>query len=78
MLQFRRLRLEDIGHRAAGFKSLVLDLTGGTSSIDGLPMQPVDVILWLRNGGGKSSLLSLLSKAACGRGQGGGRTATGG
>ncbi|MEV7817107.1 hypothetical protein AB0P05_41570 [Streptomyces flaveolus] len=60
MLQVRRLRLENIGHRAAGFKSLVLDLTGGPSSVDGRPMQPVDVILWLRNGGGKSSLLSLL------------------
>ncbi|MFD7668122.1 hypothetical protein [Streptomyces sp. NPDC059788] len=60
MLQARRLRLENIGHRAAGFKSLVLDLTGGPSSLDGRPMQPVDVILWLRNGGGKSSLLSLL------------------
>ncbi|GAA2720494.1 MULTISPECIES: hypothetical protein [Streptomyces] len=60
MLQFRRLRLENIGHRAAGFKSLILDLTGGPSSVDGHPTQPVDVILWLRNGGGKSSLLSLI------------------
>ncbi|WP_086796750.1 hypothetical protein [Streptomyces caniscabiei] len=60
MLQVRRIRLENIGHRAAGFKSLVLDLTGGPSSIDGRSLQPVDVILWLRNGGGKSSLLSLL------------------
>ncbi|WP_331734999.1 hypothetical protein OG379_39855 (plasmid) [Streptomyces sp. NBC_01166] len=60
MLQFRRIRLENIGHRAAGFKSLVLDVTGGPSSVDGRPMQPVDVILWLRNGGGKSSLLALL------------------
>ncbi|MEU9376480.1 hypothetical protein AB0D94_22270 [Streptomyces sp. NPDC048255] len=60
MLQLLRLRLENVGHRAAGFKSLVLDLTGGASSLNGRPMQPVDVILWLRNGGGKSSLLSLL------------------
>ncbi|PKV82584.1 hypothetical protein [Streptomyces sp. TLI_146] len=60
MLQLRRLRLENIGHRAAGFKSLVLDLMGGPSVLDGRPLQPVDVILWLRNGGGKSSLLSLL------------------
>ncbi|WP_327321072.1 hypothetical protein OG735_40975 [Streptomyces sp. NBC_01210] len=59
MLQLRRVRLENIGHRAAGFKSLVLDLTGGPGAIDGRPMRPVDVILWLRNGGGKSSLLSL-------------------
>lgn len=60
MLQFRRLRLENVGHRAAGFKSLTLDVTGKPSSIDGRIMQPVDVILWLRNGGGKSSLLALI------------------
>ncbi|MFB7211103.1 hypothetical protein [Streptomyces sp. NPDC056255] len=56
----RRLRLENVGHRSAGFKSLELDLTGGTSSVDGRRAAAVDVILWLRNGGGKSSLLSLL------------------
>ncbi|WP_326623927.1 MULTISPECIES: hypothetical protein [unclassified Streptomyces] len=56
----RRLRLENAGHRSAGFKSLELDLTGGTSSIDGRQAAAVDVILWLRNGGGKSSLLSLI------------------
>ncbi|MFE2850127.1 hypothetical protein ACFXJO_03220 [Streptomyces lavendulae] len=60
MLQLRRIRLENIGHRAAGFKSLVLDTTGGPSSLNGRPMLPVDVIMWLRNGGGKSSLLALL------------------
>ncbi|MBW8699072.1 hypothetical protein MBT84_05685 [Streptomyces sp. MBT84] len=60
MLQLRRIRLDNIGHRAAGFKSLVLDLTGGPVSIDGRPARPVDVILWLRNGGGKSSLLCVL------------------
>ncbi|MFE0773371.1 hypothetical protein [Streptomyces sp. NPDC058861] len=60
MLQLLRFRLENVGHRAAGFKSLVLDLTGGPSSLNGRPMHPVDVILWLRNGGGKSSLLALL------------------
>ncbi|MFF3826206.1 hypothetical protein ACFYXN_20410 [Streptomyces griseus] len=60
MLQLRRIRLENVGHRAAGFKSLVLDLTGGTASIGGRPAPPVNVILWLRNGGGKSTLLSLL------------------
>lgn len=59
MLHLRRLRLENVGHPAAGFKSLVLDLTGGTSSIDGVLAPAVDVILWLRNGGGKSTLLSL-------------------
>ncbi|MFJ8077046.1 hypothetical protein ACIQ7Q_24675 [Streptomyces sp. NPDC096176] len=59
MHRLRCLRLENIGHAAAGFKSLVLDLTGGVSRIDGTVMPAVDVILWLRNGGGKSSLLSL-------------------
>lgn len=59
MHRLRRLRLENIGHAAAGFKSLVLDLTGGVSHVDGRVMPAVDVILWLRNGGGKSSLLSL-------------------
>ncbi|WP_413812689.1 hypothetical protein [Streptomyces sp. OE57] len=59
MHRLRRLRLENIGHAAAGFKSLVLDLTGGVSHIDGTAMPAVDAILWLRNGGGKSSLLSL-------------------
>ncbi|MDH6630373.1 hypothetical protein M2271_008233 [Streptomyces sp. LBL] len=59
MYRLRRLRLENIGHAAAGFKSLTLDLTGGVSRIDGTAMSAVDVILWLRNGGGKSSLLSL-------------------
>lgn len=59
MHRLRSLRLENIGHSAAGFKSLVLDLTGGVSRIDGTVMPAVDVILWLRNGGGKSSLLSL-------------------
>ncbi|WP_145501136.1 hypothetical protein [Streptomyces sp. CFMR 7] len=60
MHRLRRLRLVNIGHTAAGFKSLVLDLTGGVSQVDGRVMPAVDVILWLRNGGGKSSLLSLI------------------
>ncbi|MCX4808922.1 hypothetical protein OG594_46575 [Streptomyces sp. NBC_01214] len=60
MHRLRRLRLVNIGHAAAGFKSLVLDLTGGVAHVDGRVMPAVDVILWLRNGGGKSSLLSLI------------------
>ncbi|MEU6885623.1 hypothetical protein ABZ918_10495 [Streptomyces viridosporus] len=59
MYRLRRLRLENIGHRSAGFKSLILDLTGGPHVLDGRRLSPVDTILWLRNGGGKSSLLSL-------------------
>ncbi|MFF0484867.1 hypothetical protein [Streptomyces sp. NPDC004435] len=60
MHRLRRLWLVNVGHEAAGFKSLLLDLTGGTSHVDGRAMPAVDVILWLRNGGGKSSLLSLI------------------
>ncbi len=59
----RRVRLENIGHRSARFGSLILDLTGGPSTVDGRPLTSksvVDTILWLRNGGGKSSLLALL------------------
>ncbi|WP_427885587.1 hypothetical protein ACQHIV_24855 [Kribbella sp. GL6] len=50
--QLSRFRLASIGDRAARFNDLVTDLT----SADG---EPTDSILWLRNGGGKSSLLSL-------------------
>ncbi|MFE2129156.1 coiled-coil domain-containing protein [Streptomyces amritsarensis] len=60
MHRLRRLRLVNVGHAAAGFKSLILDLSGGVSHVDGRVMPAVDVILWLRNGGGKSSLLSLI------------------
>ncbi|MFJ6619633.1 hypothetical protein ACIQOW_18885 [Kitasatospora sp. NPDC091335] len=59
----RRVRLDSIGHRSARFGSLILDLTGGPSTVDGRPLTSqsvVDAILWLRNGGGKSSLLALL------------------
>ncbi len=48
-------RLHSIGERSARFTDTTLDLTapdGGTKS-------PADTVVWLRNGGGKSSLLSL-------------------
>ena len=53
--QLSRVRLANVGDRAARFHDVVLDLaapaaTGG---------DPLDSIVWLRNGGGKSSLLSL-------------------
>lgn len=54
--QLSRLRLGNVGDRAARFTDLTLDVA--SSGDDGL-REPVDSILWLRNGGGKSSLLSL-------------------
>jgi hypothetical protein len=53
MLQLRRVRLRSIGHPNARFAPLDLDLVGE----DG---RPTHTVLWLRNGGGKSSLLNLL------------------
>lgn len=60
MFQMMSVRLENTGHRSAGFKSLKLDLTAGTAWVNGRRATPQDVILWLRNGGGKSSLLALI------------------
>jgi len=51
MYKLRRLYLDSIGHRAARFDPLTIDFTAEA--------QPTDVVLWLRNGGGKTSLLSL-------------------
>jgi hypothetical protein len=53
MLQLRRVRLESVGHPNARFAPLELDLTAE----DG---RPTHTVVWLRNGGGKSSLLNLL------------------
>lgn len=48
-------RLHSIGERSARFADVTLDLTGP----DGGSSHPADSVVWLRNGGGKSSLLSL-------------------
>ena len=48
-------RLHSIGERSARFADVTLDLTGP----DGGGSHPADSVVWLRNGGGKSSLLSL-------------------
>lgn len=53
MLHLRRVRLESVGHPNARFAPLELRLLGD----DG---RPTHTVLWLRNGGGKSSLLNLL------------------
>lgn len=52
MLRLRRIRLENIGHKDARFNGTVLDITDPNGQIS-------DAIIWLRNGGGKSSLLAL-------------------
>lgn len=48
-------RLHSIGERSARFTDVTLDLTGPAGSSS----HPADSVVWLRNGGGKSSLLSL-------------------
>lgn len=53
--QLSRVRLANIGDRAARFPDTTIDLAAAAA--DG--GSPLDSILWLRNGGGKSSLLSL-------------------
>lgn len=52
MPQLLRLRFVSLGHPQARMEDLVLDFQGP----DG---QPSDSTLWLRNGGGKSSILNL-------------------
>ncbi|WP_433612684.1 hypothetical protein ACQP2P_02010 [Dactylosporangium sp. CA-139114] len=51
--RIRRIYLDRIGSPAARFREVWLDLTGR----DGAPL---DTILWMRNGGGKSTLIALL------------------
>ncbi len=53
MWQMRRVRLDRIGAPAARFLGVELDLTNDAG-------HPLDSILWLRNGGGKSTVLSLI------------------
>jgi hypothetical protein len=53
MWQIRRIRLDHIGAPAARFIDVTLDLTDTAGT-------PLDSILWLRNGGGKSTVLSLV------------------
>lgn len=51
--QIRRIYLDRVGSPAARFRDVWLDLTGR----DG---KPLDTILWMRNGGGKSTLIALV------------------
>ena len=50
------LRLRSVGERSARFQDLTLTFT---APADG-GSEPQDSVIWLRNGGGKSSILSLL------------------
>jgi hypothetical protein len=52
-MRLRRIRLDSVGHPDARFDPLLLDFRGD----DG---QALDTVLWLRNAGGKTSLLSLV------------------
>jgi hypothetical protein len=54
--QLAALRFRSVGERSARFTDLTIDLTAPAS--DG--HVPQDSVIWLRNGGGKSSILSLL------------------
>ncbi|MGI5130642.1 hypothetical protein ACQEVB_27815 [Pseudonocardia sp. CA-107938] len=53
MWQIRRIRLDHVGPAAARFLDVTLDFTDESGT-------PLDTILWLRNGGGKSTVLSLV------------------
>ncbi|MBF6555119.1 MAG: hypothetical protein IVW52_02990 [Acidimicrobiales bacterium] len=53
MFKLARMHLDSVGSDAARFSGLTLDFTDDEHN-------PLDTIIWLRNGGGKTSLLSLL------------------
>jgi hypothetical protein len=52
MLRLRRLLLDSVGTTAARFSKVMLDFTDGAGD-------PLDSILWSRNGAGKTSVLAL-------------------
>ena len=58
MPRLRRVRLASIGHESARFEDVILDFTERSG-------RPVNSVVWLRNGGGKTSLLSLLFSSVC-------------
>ena len=53
MWQIRRIYLDAIGTPAGRFMDVTLDLADGRG-------RPLDSILWLRNGGGKSTIMALV------------------
>jgi hypothetical protein len=52
-MRLRRILMDSVGHADARFDPLLLDFRGSSG-------QPLDTVLWLRNAGGKTSLLSLV------------------
>ena len=54
MWTIRRIRLDRVGTPAARFLDVTIDLTSPTTG------RPVDTILWLRNGGGKTTIMALV------------------
>lgn len=54
MWTIRRIRLDRVGTPAARFLDVTIDLTSPTNG------RPVDTILWLRNGGGKTTIMALV------------------
>jgi hypothetical protein len=52
-MRLRRVLLDSVGHPDARFDPLLLDFRGSSG-------QALDTVLWLRNAGGKTSLLSLI------------------
>ena len=54
--QLAALRFRSLGERSARFTDLTLNLTAPSEG----STAPQDSVIWLRNGGGKSSILSLL------------------
>lgn len=53
MFKLARMHLDSVGSDSARFSALTLDFTDDEH-------KPLDTIIWLRNGGGKTSVLSLL------------------
>jgi len=53
MYRLTRVHLDSVGSKAARFANLTLDFTDDEHN-------PLDTIVWLRNGGGKTSLLALI------------------
>jgi hypothetical protein len=52
-VKLRRIWLDSIGDNSARFSNVLLDFTDPDQN-------PLDTIVWLRNGGGKTSLLALM------------------
>ena len=54
MILFKNVRLDRIGTTSARMRNLTIPLS------DPVTHDPSDTVVWIRNGGGKTTLLSLL------------------